>query len=204
MERYYEPDVSITCKSHLYRTYMSSRHRFYKIIPYENFSQRIKKLYSVKWQIQPSTIKVWVLLLIRLLHPHTQRRRHQRFFLDNSESINMKQTNRNRNIWNTSKLQQGHLPWRKLPTQHENSVASNISSNKILVCIFYSTSTSFYLLPTICLQGFLVYSYFIATIFPRWLKGAGTYFIFIDTYGAWLQQLPFFLFLWIRRELLGS
>ena len=79
-----------------------------------------------------------MLLLIRLLHPHTQRRRHQRLFLDNSESINMKQTNRNRNIWNTSKLQQGHLPWHKLPTQHENSVASNISYSKILVCIFYS------------------------------------------------------------------
>ena len=42
---------------------------------------------------------------------HIQRRRHQQFFLDNSEiSINMKQTNRNRNIRNTSKLQQGHLP----------------------------------------------------------------------------------------------
>ena len=140
-----------------------------------------------------------MLLLIRSLHPHTQRRRHQRFFLD----INMKQTNRNRNIRNTSKLQQGHLPWHKLPTQHENSVASNISSNKILVCIFHSTSTSFYLLPTICLQGFLVY-YYIATIFPRWLKGADTHFIFIDTYGAWLLELPFFLFWWIRRELPGS
>ena len=76
---------------------------------------------NVKRQIQvikPSTIKVWVLLLI-LLHPHTYK----------EEGINW-------NIWNTSTLQQGHLPWHKLPTQHENSVATcNISSNKILVCI---------------------------------------------------------------------
>ena len=145
-------------------------------------------IFSIQIQVmQPSTIKVWVLLLI-LLHPHTYKEEGiNSSFLDNSEiSINIKQTNTNRNIWNTSPLQQGHLPWHKLPTQHENSVASNISSNKILVCIFYSTSTSFYLLPTICLQGFLVYSYFIATTFPRWLKGVDTHFIFIDTYGAWL------------------
>ena len=95
---------------------------------------------NVKQQIQviqPSTIKVWVLLLI-LLHPHTYKEEGiDSSFLDNSEiSINMKQTNTNRNIWNTSTLQQGHLPWHKLPTQHEISVATcNISSNKILVCI---------------------------------------------------------------------
>ena len=95
-------------------------------------------IFSIQIQVmQPSTIKVWVLLLI-LLHPHTYKEEGiNSSFLDNSEiSINMKQTNINRNIWNTSPLQQGHLPWHKLPTQHEISVATcNISSNKILVCI---------------------------------------------------------------------
>ena len=43
-------------------------------------------IFSIQIQvIQPSTIKVWVLLLI-LLHPHTYKE-HQQFFLDNSKIL---------------------------------------------------------------------------------------------------------------------
>ena len=186
MRRYYKHDVSITCKFHIYRTYMSSRQRFYKIVSYENFSQRVKKLYSVKWQIQPSTIKVWVLLLIRLLHPHTQRRRHQRFFMDNSESINMKQTNRTETFETLVNYNKGICP--DINSLLNMKTVLQVTSVPIRSLFVFSIQ----LLPvfTCCLQsvlqGFLVYSHFIATIFPRWLKGADTHFIFIDTYGAWL------------------
>ena len=144
----------------------------------------------------------------RLLHPHTcthTKRRHQQFFLDNSEiPINMKQTKTNRDIWNTessaSTVQQGQ----KLPTQHENSVATSVPIRSSCL-YFYSTSTSFYLLPIICLQGFLVYySYFIATIFPRWLKGADTHFILFSHTELDYRNYLSFSFDLIRRELLGS
>ena len=108
-----------------------------------------------------------MLLLIRLLHPHTQRRRHQRLFLDNSESINMKQTNRTETFETLVNYNKGICP--DINSQLNMKTVLQVTSVPIRSLFVFSIQ----LLPvfTCCLQSVCRASLSIPTSLLRYFLG---------------------------------